>query len=70
MSHAPALFSKMMRKTAHYLTNALIVSVIKLALTMPYAVRMRSVGWLVQYIIGPIARHRKRALNDMAKYAR
>lgn len=55
-----------MRNVVHYLSNALIVGVIRLGLAMPYAVRVRSVGWLVQHVIGPVAGYRKRALDNLA----
>jgi KDO2-lipid IV(A) lauroyltransferase len=55
-----------MRSLGHYLTNAVIVGVIKSALALPYAMRVRSVGRLVQHVIGPVAGYRKRALANLA----
>lgn len=48
-----------------YFTNAIIVGVIRVALALPYAQRVRFVGWLVEYIIGPVAGYRKRALTNL-----
>lgn len=55
-----------LRKFADYLTNALIVGIIRLALALPYEMRVRFVGWLVQRIIGPLAGYRKRALDNLS----
>ncbi|MEP5732367.1 MAG: lysophospholipid acyltransferase family protein [Sulfitobacter sp.] len=49
-----------------FVTNALIVSVIRLALALPYASRICFVGWLVERIIGPLAGYRRRALHNLA----
>lgn len=54
------------RRLGDYLINAGIVSMIRLALALPYAVRVRFFGWLVQWIIGPVAGYRKRALRNLA----
>ena len=48
-----------------YLTNAMIVSVIRLALALPYETRVRFVGWLVERVIGPVAGYRRRALRSL-----
>ena len=53
------------RKLGDYLTNALIVGIIRLALALPYAVRVRFVGWIVERIIGPVAGYRRRALRNL-----
>ena len=66
MSPAPALFKNRLPKLGQYMTNAVIVGVIRLALAMPYAVRVRSFGRLVQHVIGPLAGYRKRALINLA----
>ncbi|MFT6676798.1 MAG: KDO2-lipid IV(A) lauroyltransferase [Sulfitobacter sp.] len=56
----------LLRKLAHYTTNAMIVAVIRLALALPYDMRVRFVGWLVQRCIGPVAGYRNRALDNLA----
>lgn len=66
MSHPPAPSANKMRKLGHYLSNALIVGVIRFALMLPYAPRVRGVGWLVQHVLGPVAGYRKRALTNLA----
>ena len=53
------------RKRADFVINLLIVGVIRLALALPYATRLRFVGWLVQNAIGPIAGYRKRAMRNL-----
>lgn len=62
----PSTSAALSRKAGHYLTNAAIVGVIRLALAMPYAVRVRFVGALVQRVIGPLAGYRRRALRNLA----
>ncbi len=54
------------RKLGDFLSNALIVGLIKLALALPYATRIRFVGWMVARVIGPVAGYRKRALDNLA----
>lgn len=66
MSHPLALSTKQMRKLGHYLTNKVIVWVIRCALALPYALRVRAVGWLFQHMLGPVAGYRKRALENLA----
>ncbi|MCX7560798.1 lysophospholipid acyltransferase family protein [Sulfitobacter sp. F26204] len=48
-----------------FLINALIVGIIRLALALPYATRIRFVGWLVERVIGPVAGYRRRALQNL-----
>ncbi len=64
-------------KLGDYLTNALIVGIIRLALALPYAARVRFVGWLVQHVIGPLAGYRRPVMRnldliwpDLPKYRR
>ncbi|MGJ8626641.1 MAG: lysophospholipid acyltransferase family protein [Sulfitobacter sp.] len=66
MSNPPAPSDDLMRKLGHYLSNAVIVGVIRFALLLPYALRVRGVGWLVQRLVGPLAGYRKRALENLA----
>ena len=42
------------------------MGVIRLALALPYATRVRFVGWLVERVIGPLAGYRKRALDNLS----
>ena len=51
------------RRAGHYLTNAFIVGLIRLALVLPYKA---FVGWVVQHVIGPVAGYRARALDNLA----
>ena len=54
------------RRAGHYLTNAFIVGLIRLALVLPYTARIAFVGWVVQHVIGPVAGYRARALENLA----
>ncbi|WP_340247841.1 lysophospholipid acyltransferase family protein [Sulfitobacter pontiacus] len=54
------------RRAGHYLTNAFIVGLIRLALVLPYKTRIAFVGWVVQHAIGPVAGYRARALDNLA----
>lgn len=54
------------RKLGHYFSNLAIVGVIRVALALPYATRVRFVAALVQYVIGPVAGYRRRALRNLA----
>lgn len=56
-----------MRTLGHYLSNAVIVAMIRLALALPYKARVAFMGRLVQHLIGPLAGYRKRALNNLAR---
>lgn len=57
--------AKPARKLGDFLSNAVIVGIIQLALALPYVQRVRFFGWLVQRVIGPVAGYRKRALNNL-----
>jgi KDO2-lipid IV(A) lauroyltransferase len=62
----PALpFSALPRRVGHYVTNALVVGMIRLALLLPYEWRLRFVGGLVQHVLGPLAGYRRRALENL-----
>lgn len=54
------------RKIGHYLRNLVIVGLIRLALALPYALRVRVMGKAVERIIGPLAGYRRLALNNLA----
>lgn len=54
------------RRAGHYLTNAFIVGLIRLALVLPYKTRIAFVGWVVQHVIGPVAGYRARALDNLS----
>ena len=57
---------RLTRRAGHYLTNAFIVGLIRLALVLPYKARIAFVGWVVQHVIGPVAGYRARALDNLA----
>lgn len=54
-------------KLRHWLTNAVLVGLIKLALSLPYASRIRFMGWVVAHIVGPAAGYRKTARANLAR---
>lgn len=58
--------SALPRKSGHYLSNLAIVAMIRLALLLPYAARLRTMGAVVQYAVGPLAGYRRRALDNLA----
>ena len=55
------------RKIGYFLSNAVIVGVIRLALLMPYATRVAFFGRMTQHVIGPIAGYKRRALDNLAR---
>lgn len=54
------------QRTLQYITNLAIVGVIKLGLSLPYKLRVRLVGRIMQHLVGPLAGYRKRALENLA----
>ncbi len=62
----PTAPSDRLRRLGHFLTNAVIVGIIRLALALPYDTRIRFVGWLVEHVLGIVAGYRKRALENLA----
>ncbi|NUH64718.1 lysophospholipid acyltransferase family protein [Sulfitobacter sp. S0837] len=57
--------SSLGRRARHYFGNLLIVGIIRLALALPYRLRVRFVGALVQHVLGPLAGYRGRALANL-----
>ena len=53
-------------RTVHYLSNAIVYGMIKLALALPYAARVRLVGVLASRVIGPLVGYRQRAMQHLA----
>ena len=53
------------RRARHYLGNLLIVGIIRLALALPYRMRLSFHGWLVQHILAPLAGYRRRAMAHL-----
>jgi len=62
----PSEKSSFARKLGHYLSNMVIVGLIRLLLMLPYATRVRMMGTVVQHVIGPLAGYRRRALDNLA----
>ncbi|MDW4496704.1 lauroyl acyltransferase [Sulfitobacter sp. D35] len=53
------------RRAGHYLSNLVVVGVIRLALALPYATRVAFVGRVMRHVIGPLAGYRRRALMNL-----
>lgn len=53
-------------RAGHFLVNLAARGLIGLALALPYAWRVRFVGWLMRRVIGPLAGYRQRALENLA----
>ncbi len=53
------------RRIGHYLSNALIVGLIRFALFIPYRARLAFVGRFVQHILGPLAGYSRRARDNI-----
>lgn len=51
----------------HFLINLALRGLIGLALLLPYAVRVRFVGWLMRRVIGPLAGYRTRARDHLGQ---
>ncbi len=64
----PADTSDLPRKTRlrHWMVNAFLVALIRLALLLPYTARVRFMGWMVAHVVGPMAGYYKRALKNLA----
>ncbi|MEM1073450.1 MAG: lauroyl acyltransferase [Pseudomonadota bacterium] len=63
MPKAPPSFAK---RAAQYVTNLVVVGIIRLGLILPYETRVKTVGRIMQYLVGPIAGYRQRALTNLA----
>ena len=53
------------RRVGHYLTNAVIVGLIRFALLIPYRARLAFVGRFVQHVLGPVAGYSHRAQDNI-----
>ncbi|WP_293449386.1 lysophospholipid acyltransferase family protein [Planktotalea sp.] len=55
-----------MKQVSQYITNIFLRSLIGLALLLPYAQRVRIMGWLVENIVSPLAGYPKRIRANLA----
>jgi KDO2-lipid IV(A) lauroyltransferase len=55
-----------MKRVSQYITNLFLRSLIGLALALPYATRVRLMGWLVENIVSPLAGYPKRIRANLA----
>jgi KDO2-lipid IV(A) lauroyltransferase len=49
----------------HYATNLFLKGAIGLALTLPYATRVRMMGWLVSTVVAPLAGYHRRIRSNL-----
>ncbi|NCO87616.1 MAG: lysophospholipid acyltransferase family protein [Rhodobacterales bacterium] len=49
-----------------WITDRILRGLIALALALPYAARVRLMGWLMRRVIGPLAGYRRRARENLA----
>lgn len=49
-----------MKRVSDYITNLFLRALIGLALALPYEMRVRTMGWLVQHVVSPLAGYPKR----------
>jgi KDO2-lipid IV(A) lauroyltransferase len=55
-----------MKRVSQYITNLFLRSLIGLALALPYATRVRLMGWLVENIVSPLAGYPERIRANLA----
>ena len=53
-------------QAVHYLSNAVIYGMIRVALALPYAKRVRLIGAAASRVIGPLVGYRRRAIKHLA----
>jgi KDO2-lipid IV(A) lauroyltransferase len=53
-------------RAGHYVSNAIIYTLIRIALALPYATRVALLGWIVERIVGPLVGYRRRADANLA----
>ena len=55
-----------MKRVSQYIINLFLRSLIGLALALPYAARVRTMGWLVEKVVSPLAGYPKRIRANLA----
>jgi len=53
-------------RAGHYVSNAIIYTLIRVALALPYATRVALLGGVVERIVGPLVGYRRRAEANLA----
>ncbi len=53
------------KRAFQYASNLAIEAIITLGLALPYTWRVRTVGRIMQHLVGPLAGYRKRALDNL-----
>lgn len=51
---------------SHYLQNLVLRAIFGAARLLPYAPRVRMVGWITSWVIGPLAGYNRRVKNNLA----
>ncbi|MGH1578068.1 lysophospholipid acyltransferase family protein [Planktotalea sp.] len=55
-----------MKRASQYITNLFLRGLIGLALSLPYSARVRTMGWLVEKVVSPLAGYPKRIRANLA----
>jgi len=55
-----------MKRFSQYITNLFLRGLIALALALPYSARVRTMGWLVEKLVSPLAGYPKRIRANLA----
>ncbi|MGB7317457.1 MAG: lysophospholipid acyltransferase family protein [Planktotalea sp.] len=55
-----------MKRVSQYITNLFLRALIGLALSLPYRARVRTMGWLVENVVSPLAGYPKRIRANLA----
>ncbi len=55
-----------MKRVSQYITNLFLRALIGIALSLPYKARVRTMGWLVEKIVSPLAGYPKRIRANLA----
>lgn len=55
-----------MKRASQFITNLFLRGLIGLALSLPYGARVRTMGWLVENIVSPLAGYPKRIRANLA----
>ena len=66
MSQTPVPTPSKSERAVHFVSNALIYGLIRLALALPYRIRVRMIGGLLSHVLGPLAGYRRRAMAHIA----
>jgi KDO2-lipid IV(A) lauroyltransferase len=66
MAKRPIKDMPMQERAAHYVSNALISGLIRLARALPYHIRVPLIGAVMANVLGPLVGYRRRAVKHLA----